>query len=305
MKLTPPIETVQKALGFLLARQADDGSWRDWQLPLGQSRMWTTAYAGYRLCSIGAHRFAATRPALDRAARWLLTQEFADGGWGYSHKAGADADSTALVILFLDALGMTPSTRAYARLLAFQCLDGGFATYAPPNGFGAWAMPQADVTAIAVTALLTRIDCSTPPVQRGIKYALRSQSQSGLWNSYWWDSPLYATETNIAMLLRAGAAFSFKPIRAALDSIEPKNCFERALHVLILDHLRRPVRELNEVLAHEQLEDGSWPAEPMLRLTDPECCEPWNATEPGPLFADPDRIFTTATAIAAQARMTM
>ena len=45
--------------------------------------------------------------------------------------------------------------------------------------------------------------------------------------------------------------------------------------------------------------DGSWPAAPMLRITDRTCDAPWRQPECGPVYADDRRLFTSATVLRA------
>ena len=302
------ISAQSAALGgarFLVARQSERGFWADWRLPPGESLAWTTAYAGYRLYSLGGDAGAMVHPAMDRAARWLRDEEFPDGGWGYNRAVAPDADSTALAILFLASTTVGVPERSYRRLLAFQREDGGFATFSPGAGLGAWTVSHPDVTATAVAALLTAYPRGECPVERGIAYSRRAE-ENGLWHSYWWNSCLYGTEANLALMRRAGEPADFGASRTALGSVHPTNCFERALLLLSLVHAGWPplepeIQDIAAGLAAAQQPDGSWPSEPILRLTDRDCADPWERPEAGPLFADPNRLFTTATVVAALA----
>jgi hypothetical protein len=294
---------LSRGLAFLLSRQSPSGFWADWQLPPGESRIWTTAYVGYRLSALSGSDKETTSAVMRKAADWLLGQEFPDGGWGYVEEVGADADSTALAILFLTSHGFSIEERSWERLRAFQRPDGGFATFTPQGSFGSWVESHADVTATAVLALLKRTPSGGPvtdsDVARGLRYLRRQVTPSGLWNSFWWNSCLYATEANLLLSRRASAG-------AALASIAPKNCFERALLILSLLNAGSSadtpeVSQAVSALISRQLKDGSWPSAPILRLTDRDCLEPWTRSEAGPLFADKNRIFTTATAVAALA----
>src|SRR5262245_13577901 len=94
-------DAIERALAFLAARQDPSGFWSDWDLPVGPSCMWTTAYCGWRLAQCAS----APRVMLDCAAGWLQANQLEGGGWGYSESTGGDADSTALGILFLRAIG--------------------------------------------------------------------------------------------------------------------------------------------------------------------------------------------------------
>ena len=66
---------------------------------------------------------------------------------------------------------------------------------------------------------------------------------------------------------------------------------------------RAAMRELTAQLIAEQQPDGSWMAPPILRITRRDCYEPWASGSPGPLFADPQRLFTTVTALHALSRV--
>src|SRR5260370_35156329 len=89
------------SLEYILGRQQTDGSWVDWNLPPGQSCIWTTAYVGYRLKNIPAYLRSRTQAPMRAASNWLLRNMFSDSGWGNSEETGSDADSTALAIWFL------------------------------------------------------------------------------------------------------------------------------------------------------------------------------------------------------------
>jgi squalene cyclase len=299
-----PIEdVVKRGLEFLLARQSEEGFWTDWQLPPGESKTWTTAYVGYRLNSPHGNGLGRAQPAIGRAASWLRAQEFPDGGWGYREEMGADADSTALAILFLSSQGLVLD-RSYQRLLGFQCANGGFATFKPPDGFGAWVAPHPEVTATVVAALMTRYGQGASCVDAGIEYLLGNTAADGLWNSYWWDSRLYGTEATLAALRRAGRKVDAGAISRTLHSLRPQNCFERGLFMLSLGQLGcLPERDakIAQMLIAAQEPDGSWPSAPVLRLTNRDCEEPWTKDWAGPLFADQNRVFTTATVLASLA----
>ena len=299
---------IDAGLEFLLARQSPQGFWTDWRLPPGESRVWTTAYVGYRLSAVRGGDPDRLRAALRKAADWLAAHEFAGGGWGYAEHVGPDADTTAMATLFLASQGVSISPKADERLRAFQRDDGGFATFAPGQSFGAWVVSHPDVSATAVAALLAsglRPD-PNPHIERGIAYCLRQRTPAGLWNSFWWESCLYATEANLSMLRRADADHDGRTTLDALSLIRPKNCFEHALLLLCLLHAGAAAEALHSgkevaALRAAQSEDGSWPSAPILRLTDRACGEPWAQEDAGPLFADENRIFTTATAVASLA----
>jgi len=293
---------ISKGLKFLLARQSAQGFWADWQLPPGESLIWTTAYVGYRLSSLCETHRNSAEAAMQKAARWLLIRELPGSGWGYTEEVPCDADSTALAILFLTSQGFSIPERTWERLRKFQRPDGGFATFTAHAGVGSWMLSHPEVTATALMALIPENPSSGPSIERGIAYSRKQMTSAGLWNSFWWKSSLYATESNLLLFRRAG--FESGLTRTALRTIRPENSFEHALLILSLLHAGNAINapELNEsveALLSAQLQDGSWPSVPILRLTDRDCSEPWTRNDAGPLFADQNRIFTSATAVAA------
>jgi len=272
-------QAISAGLRFLRSRQAEQGYWSDWCLPVGESRMWTTAYVGYRLSGL-----CSALETLERAANWLANVELPGGGWGYNEEAGADADSTALAILFLTAQGMTVEERSYQRLKRFQRAEGGFSTYTLEQTFGAWTESHVEITAVAMQALRGR---DADAVRWAEAYVRTQETPERMWNSYWWDTPLYATE---AVLRAMGGGKHF-------EDIEPRNSFERALLVLCLGHVGGDAERVAGDLVDAQLDDGSWPSTPVLRLPSRACSLPWIEKDSAPLFADQNRIFTSATVI--------
>jgi hypothetical protein len=94
--------------------------------------------------------------------------------------------------------------------------------------------------------------------------------------------------------------------RETLERMTPPNAFERAL---LLESLLLTgggadgeAETLLERLAAEQLSDGSWPSAPILRLANRTCWEPWTQQNAGRLYADPRRLFTSATVLRAMCR---
>lgn len=275
----------ERGLAFLISQQDPAGFWNDWELPVGSSSRWTTAYVGWRLSS--SKQEAAD--ALERAADWLKANELDGGGWGYTEATGADADSTALGILFLHALERRVPRSAVQRLLSFVRDDGGFGTYGFDQSFGAWTASQIEVTATAALALRTMGE-APEAVVRAADFLCRRRKPNGLWDSYWWTSSCYATEAAVRLLgeqARQEAA-------NALHALRLPNSFEAALRSLVLG-------SNTESLLDMQAPDGSWPSAPILRLTHRSIYDPQPGDDAGPCFADQRRIFTTATAVAALA----
>jgi hypothetical protein len=289
---------VGRGVEYLCRRQHPDGFWTEWALPPGESRAWTTAYIGWKLASLPPDLMPAQ--ALSRAADWLGAARFADGGWGYGPGTGPDADSTALAQLFLVSQGCHPPS-VLRLLLAHQQSDGGFATYTRAWNHGAWTLSQPEVTATVLLALLDEAP-AFEPVAAAIRYLRAHRRVDGLWPSYWWTSPLYATDVALAGLGET-AAVEPERVAAAVRDVATPTAFDLALQVSCLRRLGDAAGATASAMAltARQLADGSWPSGPVLRLTHRHVTAPWQASDAGPVFPDPHRLFATATAVAALA----
>lgn len=290
-----------RALDYILSQQRQDGSWVDWNLPPGQSPIWTTAFVGWKLDRLNLGIRNRAEIAAANAAGWLLRRMFGDAGWGYNEVVGSDADSTALAILFLVSRRKMIPLACYACLETFQCADGGFATYRGTPDAGSWGISHMDVTSTALLALLTRHSVEHAPIMRGLRFVLSNGNADNVWESFWWTSFLYSTQASLTLLKAVGLTGNLPGTHETLLRTEPKNSFERALLLSSLlffshDH-EHAVRALVDQLLEVQECDGSWGSAPMLRVTHRNCFEPWKPGDPDPLYCDQNRLFTTATVL--------
>ena len=251
--------------------------------------MWTTAYVGCQLAGLASQW---------QAADWLAEHELPGGGWGYDETVGCDADSSAHAIVLLARSGRAVDDRSCLRLEGFRQPDGGFSTYGAADGLGSWGASHPDVTPVAALALLLARGRAHPAVAPAVDYVTRGRNAEGLWSSFWWPTPLYATRASLAFLAATEARIDLASTRAALLQRETISAFERALLVDCLLLVGSGADELVDTLLCEQLADGSWPSVPSLRIPDRTCAAPWDE-EAGVLYADADRLFTTATVVGA------
>lgn len=292
-------EGISSSVDFLVSRRSNS-HWVDWELPTGRSDAWTTAYVGLKLSHVPEGFSAEAEGPMRAAGDWLMSNIYEDGGWGYNRGVGSDADSTSWAVLFLGSLGMEVPARSIELLLRHQRDDGGFCTYLGKEGAGSWGTSHADVTPVALSALSGRKEGS--PMDRGVRYVLLSRDLEGCWNSFWWATPLYATNANISFLESRGVPWeSMRTLDFLLDT-KPWNPFETALLASSLLRLSFPTRKIEvttlvDELLSAQLRDGSWESQPLLRVTPRDCYDPWENGGAGPLFADEGRIFTTATVL--------
>src|SRR5664279_2857346 len=152
--------SIDSAARYLVDMQAPDGAWLDFNLPVGRSDAWTTAYIGMCLFEtepfVSARERRYVRTALDNAARFVGAARGSEGTWGYNARVPPDCDSTSWAALFLTATGRAPGQETYTALRTFARPDGGFATYnaGPGNDeSSAWTRSHPDVTPVAACAL--------------------------------------------------------------------------------------------------------------------------------------------------------
>ena len=297
---------LRDGLSFLFYMR-DGGHWADFFLPAGEVDRWVTAYILLRLSRLPLALFEPKeRRQLEESVDWLLAARNPSGGWGYNRSSGDDADSTSLAILALRRHGR-PVPRE-ARDVLRCCLggDGGVATYPrqTPLG-GSWAASVPDVTALALAALGDELDGAR---RREAERFLESRRlPGGLWPSFWWLTPLYATwavlEARVAGKKSRRSTEIEAQLLRALRKYMPVNTFEVALLLLCQEYLgvTPPPGGLAQRLQSEQQPDGSWLPSAYLRLPSPRVTEPWSTIDAGPAFVDRRGLLTTATALEALA----
>lgn len=288
---------VMAGLEYLMGAVAGD-HWQDFRLPVGESDQWATAFMLYQLDPRILPRKTPFRDSGRRAAQWLWACRDPEQGWGYNASTPRDADSTSFAVLALRRwLPQVAAEIDASRWLApYLRSDGGFSTYRPGTKPGAaWNESCVEVTPLAYLARGLAVEPLVP--------FLRERRRSdGLWDSYWWTSPLYATWAVLEVGSR-DPALTVAGTIGSLSEAEPATCFERALLILCLIRLEehRLAQFHASVLAAGQQLDGGWPSSAVLRLTQHQTAAPCRSIDSGSLFIDGNRCFSTATAIAALA----
>jgi hypothetical protein len=237
----------------------------------------------------------ARAPAL-RAAKWLLANRPYPAGWGYNRRSGADADSTAHALLLLSAAGFDADPADVDFIEAHARPDGGFATFQGP---GSWGASHADVTPAATLALpRARREARRAAVLHHVE---RARLPDGSWPAYWWRTHHYSTYWNVRLRRALGV-----PVRCPLrvhdgETHAVRSAFDLA-HVIALAALVGLPQVTRIALGDElvglQTEEGGFPGDLNLRVTDPGCAAPWIAPA-GRLYCDIHGIITTASAVRA------
>lgn len=281
---------VEMALRYLVSRQHADGHWSDYELPMGASDAWVTAYVGLALVAV-EHEHEAARSAAARAGDWLSGGRQYAAGWGYNGRTGPDSDSTAHALLLLGALGMPRRHADIDWLEQRWHPSGGFSTYSGP---GAWGLPHPDVTPLAFLALpeATQRHLRAPLLE----YMSRERRSDGTWGAYWWRRCHYSTYWNSLVLQRVDPGAH---VTLALECDQHDRRIDSSFDLAFAIGLARLAAD--ETLRCErvaaalnaQAEDGSWPGGRDLRVTHHDCRAPW--VEPvGEYYEDHARLITTA-----------
>jgi hypothetical protein len=299
-------DAINNALFFIIKSQKPDGKWVDFNLPIGESDVWVTAYVVYQMSFV--HKEIQSQYSWNKsrtnASNWLYMIEQRNG-WGYNSSADEDADSISFAILATLAAGRKVSRRCLDKLLSYFGDDGGASTYLTKSNEGtAWIMSHPDVTPVALLALENNL--SQDHYIKALDFIQRQQNSDGLWSSYWWISPLYATFFSLLWLIKNNESIPRKDaLLKSLRRFNPVGAFETALCVDCLRLLgENKFYGMLQNLLDLQQADGAWPSYPILRLTYPHVARPWMVLDSGPVYRDVRNIFATATVIGSLSRVT-
>ncbi len=286
-------ESVRAGLGFLQRTQRADGLWRGFMLAPGASTEWISAHVALLLEDI-----AEARAMREQAARALLENARRRPGWGYNGRVGIDSDSTAQAIMVLHGLGHELAPAWIEQLIATQCEEGGFATYASTRADKQprtwWEMPHADVTLVVIESL-ERLDLY-PEERRLARAWLDEQARDSVLPAYWWTDPAYSLWAQTRAGFRVPASSSVA--RELLVSEQRSVYLAMLTAAALADGGWSPlVSSAVSRLLHARREDGSWPCAPCLRNTHAD--HPGGFQAPGPIYADRYRTISTAHAVAA------
>ena len=287
------------AVTVLGSAQRADGAFVDYDLPVGSSDQWVTAYTGRALAEADARAgVPAAADAARRAARWLDAHHCEPGGWGFNGSTGADADSTAFALALRRRLGLPQDERDLA-VIAEQWRDGGVATYDGPGG---WGVAHVDVTPLAFLALPAAERQRRLPAL--LDFLRRTRRDDGVWPSYWWRGATYATFQVLALLDELGLDEADLPWPVRVPRLAASNAFELAcaagVELLRAGPGDRLDTALSELLALQR-PDGRWSGSENLRVTDDSVTEA-SEDAPGACYADSAGLVTTATAVEVIAR---
>ena len=294
---TQPARSWQASLAagmdFLRRAQRRDGSLRDFLLAPGFANAWPTAHAAFVLDDVeGLDELRA------RAADFLFGVGERDGAWGYNRLVPPDADSTAQALLVLHRQGR-PCPRAWTEaIVAAQCPDGGFATYAPhvgPGGASGWRISHPDVT-VAVAHLLATIGGHDEALTRARDW-MRSQLRDGILPAYWWVTHAYS------LWVQAKTRQFTDAVPAHVERLLRERPPSPDLAQLVFAGVVTGAHGIDasvDALVALQHDDGSWPAVPCMRLTGRQVRD-CALDAAGDIYPGVSGVFATVHAVAALA----
>lgn len=306
LKDNDPEQSITRALRFLIDRQSPGGYWLDFNLPVGPSDAWVTAYAGLIISHLPRDLTTnQVRNAVDCAAGWLAKAIQIDYGWGYNSYTGSDADSTAYSILFLRAAGRNVPDGSYKLLSSFRKEDGGFATYRIDDNQNSWGISHADVTPVVLQTLIETSNIGSADLLASQRFLQSQQEKSGQWKSFWWRSDLYSTSVNLKLFGELGWRYRKGTCLRSLTGLPvPDDPFELALLLKCLTYLAgnkiTGISLANLALSKLldlQTTDGGWIADKILRLTSNTLKDQVNKEYTGDYYSDICNVFTTSTVI--------
>ena len=289
------IAVLEDGITYLSRIQNDEGQWTDFQLPVGASDQWVTAYVGLALAQAG--KYLQHEEALHvarKSAEWLRRNRHYEAGWGYNTKTGPDTDSTAVSLALFRELEIDVRNEDRNFVRQHWHAEGGFSTYLEAN---AWGRPHWDVTPLGYLALAEE---DQDELRKSFLRALEDNKLAGnMWRSYWWRMPFYSTLITLETLETLQIPEPPSPTLPASPQMTIDNSFDLACLVGIEILRSAPLAQIGKharTLFSWQQQDGSWPGHANLRVTDSSCYAPWESPS-GEYFQDGAGTITTATAL--------
>ncbi|MBV8579234.1 MAG: terpene cyclase/mutase family protein [Candidatus Eremiobacteraeota bacterium] len=308
----PVAHALDRAVRYVVEAQSPDGAWRDFELDRTQSDAWVTAYVGLGL--LAAVPFAGRSllrsdtlrgggaRALDAARAWLTTACDGRDGWGFNGHAPVDADSTAFGTAFLAATGGAPPA-VYDTLRRHRHDDGGYSCYEHFSDVSTWAISHADVSAMALRALLSEPERDGESVETCAEYLLANQRDDGSWPSYWYATRLYSVACVLGALAECDPSLLDRcrvgdAVRFALRDVHRDDAFALSFALEVVARFGEPADAaplVDALLALQRIDGRFTAAAPFMQP------DPWNYPpgDPQAAILDPYGLFTTATALRA------
>lgn len=285
--------SIKKGLDFILSRLEED-HWEEYVTQAGISSFWSTSFISSLLKPIQTYESSLLGEPLAKATQFLDAKK--NSLWTFNQKWNVeDADSTNFALL---ALGTDKKEPLLKNWLAYQSQDGGFSTYSDHNklekyfvnesfnSFKGWYSSHMCVSAVSAHVLHSKKDEFSEEWQKLLSYIIKGKNENGIWDSYWWSSPIYSSYFVYSLFSQKETAYKHlltetdewmkqnqNPDGSFSDAFG-KNMFISGLGLKLL--MNNPELHKNEIdktlsfLLQEQFEDGSWENSHSLQIPHPE-----------------------------------
>jgi len=286
-------QALDQAAKYLLNIQSSEGSWTDYNLPVGHAVEWVTAYTGLALAAYGKQTSDfKIKTAAQEAANYLTEKRAYPQGWGYNAQTGADADSSGFAIRLLRTLEKPISSADETYLLSYWKPTGGFCTYHQDDHWG--AIHPCVTAAAALSLSPEKLEELRPALS---EYLNRVAPENGEWPTYWWYNHLYSTYQHLVLLDRLELQERDLVTNIPMLKLSSSpTAFELALAAGIAYYRQQdPSSFISRLLSMQKI-DGRFPGGYNLRVTDPDCDAPWQQLT-GTYYKDIAGTITTATVI--------
>lgn len=304
-----------EAVQYVLSMRAANGKWSDFQMPVGISDGWVTAYVTAALAEAEDH---SLHSELSDTAQWLKEHFRPDHGWGYNRNVAADGDSTSWALIALQKLRQSGGLEARQLLAPYLRANRLFTTYIEDINEGeSWGNGHCDVTAVALQALLSAENMDDIFVEPIVNSMIAHQRVDGGWDAFWWKDDLYTA----AMAAKALSLYIAYPTTSTVNRSKAKDALTRLRSFLkgsllpdepfaIALWLQAWIQsggawndtdaaQFWQHLLSQQQPYGGWESVPILRLSRNSQERPWEHDHDDRMYRDHNGLFTTATVISA------
>ncbi|GAA4757678.1 MULTISPECIES: prenyltransferase/squalene oxidase repeat-containing protein [Flavobacterium] len=179
---------------YITSLQFQNGSWYENSNKQGLSNLWATGFISSFLSDEDVERKKSVE---------FLNKFQNNNLWGYNTDWSYDFDSTTCALI-----NVIENNDDHERIKAWQYgqnEDGGFSTYSKndtylleklnlkENHVKGWVQSHVCVSALAYYFVVTKKMEKHVDVKKLKQYLLSNTNKNGVWDSYWWTSPIYST----------------------------------------------------------------------------------------------------------------
>jgi hypothetical protein len=170
-----------------------------------------------------------------------------------------------------------------------------------------WLGPHPDVTPVVIRALAPY---SNDPrvadaINRAVDKMRTDRLSDGTWPAFWWNLRWYTASAWVKAMISMKEPLSsfywsecWESDSEWISDLDAAHLLEFSMSLGQIDIAERTAQQL----LRNQLADGLWPREPVLRQPRPDVFQPWEAPGDEIYYADVLGVYSTATILSAIAR---